>query len=132
MSSSTQTIIKNDYIHYYKLITYKGRQFKKIEYLYDLIEDGEVTKTLHHNEKNPAIIVYSNGKINRIEYWIKGELHREEKPAIVTLSQNKITSELWYHRNIKLLDDEVARIKKTIDRRQKIIKILIKTKMKKE
>ena len=130
METSIQTIIKNDVIHYYKKISY-SKKYKKIEYLYDIFQKGEAIKTMCHNTKNPAVIVYSNNKIVRLEYWVKGELHRETKPAIIHLSNNKISSETWYHHNIKLSDDEIDTIKKTIDRRLKILRILIKTKMKK-
>ena len=130
METTIQTIIKNNLIHYYKKITY-SRGYKKIEYLYDLLENNEPTRTLCHNIKNPAVIVYSNNKIVRLEYWFKGELHREYKPAVILLSDNKVTSEIWYHNNVKLSDEEVQQIKNTIDRRKKIMNILYKTKLKK-
>lgn len=130
MIHSIQTIIKNIHIHYYKNISY-SKNYKKIEYLYDIYDNGNIIKTLCHNIKNPAVIVYSNTKIVRLEYWFKGEIHRDSKPAIITLSNNKILKEIWYHNNIKLDDEEVKSIKTSIDRRRKIIKILIKKRMKK-
>ena len=130
METSIQTIVKNNKIHYYKKITY-SKKYKKIEYLYDILENNEQIKTFCHNIKNPAVIVYSNNKIIRLEYWNKGELHRDYKPAIIILNDNKISSEIWYHNNDKLSDDEVEQIKKTIDRRLKILNILYNTKLKK-
>ena len=58
-------------------------------------------------------------------------MHRDYKPAIIILNDNKISSEIWYHNNDKLSDYEVEQIKKTIDRRLKILNILYKTKLKK-
>jgi len=129
MQPSIQTIIKNNRIHYYKKITY-SKKYKRIEYLYDIYENGEVKTTSCHNIKNPAVIVYSNNKITRLEYWVKGERHRENAASIITLSNNKVTTQIWYHHNEKLSDEEVESIKKCIDRRRKIIRILIKKRMK--
>ena len=56
MEKLIQTIVKNNRIHYYKKITY-GKRYKKIEYLYDILENNEPVKSFCHNTKNPAVIV---------------------------------------------------------------------------
>lgn len=127
MNTSIQTIIINKNIHYYKKLSY-GTKYKKIEYFYDIILDGDIKETLCHNYKNPAVIIYSNNKITKLEYWYKGKLHKKYGPAIIILSNNKIIDEYWYHYGEKLLDTDIQSIKIGIDRKIKINKLLKITK----
>ena len=126
MKSIIQTIIKNNLIHYYKRIIY-GKKYKKIEFCYDKYDENNKTTTYYHNINNPAIIVYSNNKIIRLEYWIKGELHRQNLPAIIDIYDDHI-EEKWYHHNEKLTDLEIESIKKTNERRKKMYNLFLKMK----
>ena len=124
MKSSIQTLSKDKNIHIYKKITFsKGVGYKKIEYLYDILVDNKVKETLCHNKKNPAVVVYSNHQIVRIEYWYKGKLNRRFGPSITTFSDKVVTSEMWYNNGVLLKEDEVDNIKKLIDRKKKIMKL---------
>ena len=127
MNYSIQTILKNKNIHYYKKITFNVRsRFKKVEYFYDVLTNGEIKETLCHNEKNPAVVIYSSNKIIKIEYWYKGKLHRKNGPSIITFINNKIDTEKWYIDGNELSIDEIDTIKKTFDRRLKILNIRYK------
>ena len=129
MNYSVQTILKNKNIHFYKKITFNVRsRFKKIEYFYDILSNGDVKETLCHNEKNPAVIIYSGNKVTKLEYWYKGKLHRKYSPAIISFFDNKISSEEWYNDGIKLDEKEIDSIKKTIDRKTKIMRLKNKIK----
>lgn len=131
MNYSVQTILKNKNIHYYKKITYNGHRYKKIEYFYDILSKGEIKETCCHNDKNPAVVIYSNNKVIQLEYWIKGKLHRKFAPAVIHFLNNKIDREDWWYEGTKLTDEEVESVKKTIDRRIKITKLMNKIKLKK-
>lgn len=128
MKHAKQTIIKNDVIHYYKKISYNfNLKHKIIEFMYDIYENNEIKYTNYHNTiNNPAIIKYINNKITTMEYWFKGELHRNYGPAIIHFKNNKKIEEIWYKHNIKLHDNDVSNIKKIINRRKSIIKIIKK------
>lgn len=126
MKSIIQTILKNNLIHYYKRIIY-GKKYKKVEFCYDKYENDK-TITCYHNINNPAIIVYSNNKIIRLEYWVKGELHRQNLPAVIDIYGDHIV-ELWYHHNVKLTDDEIISIKKLVERNKKMYNLFFKKKI---
>ena len=125
----TSTITKNDLIHFYKKINVNNRnRYKKVEYLYDILgRDGEILETKRHNAINkPSVIIYHATKIIKLEYWYKGQRHRNWAPAIIELSGKEIIFESWYQSGTKLLENEIEQIKKTLDRRRKVLKIMIK------
>lgn len=127
MSTAIQTIIKNEYIHYYRKTSYsKGGYYKKVEYFYDILNKENILESFHHREKEPAVVEYSNNKIKRVEYWYKGKRHRRYGPAIINLINNKSNTEEWYIEGEKLSDIEVDNIKKSIDRKRKILNIRYK------
>lgn len=125
----SHTISKNNHIHFYKLISYNNRnRYKKIEYLYDILENGKIIETKRHNVINkPSIIVYMGTKIIKLEFWYKGERHRNNAPAILELSGKEIIFEDWYHNGTKLNESEIKQIKKTLSRRRKVLKLMIKS-----
>jgi len=128
-NEAISTITKNKLIHFYKKIKFNSRnRYKRIEYLYDILDkDNEIIDTKRHNALNkPAIIVYSNTKIIKLEYWYKGERHRNWAPAIIELEGKEIIFESWYHNGDKLNEKEIEQIKKTLSRRRKVLKLMIK------
>jgi len=128
-NEAISTITKNELIHYYKKINYNNRnRYRKVEYCYDIIgRDDEIIETKRHNALNkPAVVVYVGNKIVKLEYWYKGERHRNWAPSILELSGKEIIFESWYHNGIKLNEKEIEQIKKTLDRRRKVLKIMIK------
>lgn len=123
------TITKNSRIHFYKKVFYNNRnRYKKVEYFYDIFgENGIILETKRHNAKGkPSVIVYMNTKIIKLEYWYKGERHRSGAPAIIELDGKEIVQETWYDFGTKLTDEEMEYAKKTIARRKKVLKIMIK------
>ena len=108
------------------------RKYKKITYCYDEYKDGVIFKTYTHRINNPAVIIYRNNHINELQYWKFGKLHREYAPAIIIYDGNKIDTEKWYVNGIKLTDDEIESEKKVIDRRQKMMKVILKIKKKQQ
>jgi hypothetical protein len=128
-NEAISTITKNDFIHFYKKVNYNNRnRYKRVEYLYDILgRDGEILETKRHNALNkPSLIVYHGNKIIKLEYWYRGERHRNWAPAIIELDGKEIVFESWYQSGIKLNNKEVDQIKKTMDRRKKVLKIMIK------
>ena len=128
-NEAISTIKKNDLIHFYKKINVNNRyRYKKVEYLYDVLgRDGEILETKRHNALNkPSVIIYHASKIIKLEYWYKGQRHRNWAPSIIELSGKEIIFESWYHNGTKLLENEIEQIKKTLDRRRKVLKIMIK------
>jgi len=128
-NEAISTITKNELIHFYKKVNYNNRnRYKRIEYLYDILgRDGEVLETKRHNALNkPAIIIYHGTKIIKLEYWYKGERHRNWAPSIIELDGKEIVFESWYQSGTKLLEKEIEQIKKTLDRRRKVLKLMIK------
>lgn len=128
-NEAISTITKNELIHYYKKISYNNRsRYRKIEYCYDILgRDEEIVETKRHNALNkPAVVVYLGNKIVKLEYWYKGERHRNYAPAILELNGKEIVFESWYHSGTKLNEKEIEKIKKTIDRRMKVLKLMIK------
>ncbi len=125
----TSSITKNELIHYYKKVTYNNSsRYRKIEFCYDILgRDDEILETKRHNSMNkPAVIVYLGNKIIKLEYWFKGNRHRSWAPSILELNGKEIIMESWYHNGIKLKENEIEKIKKTLARRRKVLKIMIK------
>jgi len=128
-NEAISTILKNNLIHFYKSIKVNNRnRYKKVEYLYDILgRDGVVLETKRHNALNkPSVIIYHATKIIKLEYWYKGERHRNWAPSIIELSGKEIIFESWYQNGVKLTEQEIEQIKKTLDRRKKVLKIMIK------
>jgi len=128
-NEAISTITKNELIHFYKSVKVNNRsRYKKIEYLYDILgENGEIKETKRHNALNkPAIIIYMGNKIIKLEYWFKGERHRNWAPSIIELNGKEIVFESWYQFGVKLTDKEIDQLKKTLDRRRKVLKLMIK------
>lgn len=129
INSAISTITKNKLIHFYKKINYNSRsRYKKIEYIYDILDNtGSIIETKRHNSLGkPAVVVYSGNKIIKLEYWYKGERHRNLAPAVLELSGKEIIFESWYQFGTKLSDKEIELAKKTLDRRKKVLKLMIK------
>ncbi|MFA5585857.1 MAG: hypothetical protein WDA02_04860 [Saccharofermentanales bacterium] len=124
---------KYNNILFVKKIDYNIKiKYKKITYLYEIYSNNEEIKEIKHNKNYPSIIEYNNNKINKIEYWVHGKLHRELGPSIIYLdNKHKITKEEWYKNGIKLDENEINSIKKIIDRKLKMIKVILKMKSKK-
>jgi len=123
------TITKNNRIHFYKKLNYNNRnRYKKIEYLYDILDkNGDVIESKRHNALNkPSIIVYHNSKIIKLEYWYKGERHRNWAPAIIELNGKEIVFESWYHFDEKLDENKIEKIQKILARRKKVLKLMIR------
>jgi hypothetical protein len=116
-----------------KQIDYDYRKkYKKITYCYDEYKDEVLVKTYTHRINNPAVVIYRNNHINELQYWKFGKLHREYAPAIIIYDGNKIDTEKWYHNGVKLTDLEIEAEKKIIDRRQKMLKVILKIKKKQQ
>jgi len=115
-------------IIFVKKIDYDLRKkYKKVTYLYEIYKDKELIEEVKHKNNYPAIIEYFNNKICKIEYWVNGKLHREYGPSIIFLDrQHKITKENWYKNGIELDQNDIDDIKKVIDRRTKVIKVILK------
>jgi hypothetical protein len=128
-NEAISTIIRNEIIHFYKKVKLNNRsRYKKVEYLYDILgKDGEIVDTKRHNALNkPALIIYIGTKVVKLEYWYKGERHRNWAPAIIELDGKEIVFESWYQNGTKLNDKEIEQIKKTLSRRRKVLKLMIK------
>jgi hypothetical protein len=104
------------------------RKYKKVSYAYEEYNGQELLKTYTHRVGKPAVIIYRNNHINEVQYWKFGKLHRLYGPAIVIYDGSQISTEKWYHEGIKLTDQEIADEKKIIDRRRKLITVIIKMK----
>ena len=130
MKETIKTIYKSDKIHFYVKIYYsynKYNRYKKNEYYYDILDNNKVISTHKHNKQNkPAVIEYYNGKITKLEYWKHGKLDRKYAPAIIILDGKIIIKEQWFHDGIELSDNEIKKIKKVIDRRKKMLKLIMK------
>lgn len=134
-NEAISTITKNDFIHFYKKINFNNRnRYKRIEYLYDIIgRDGIILETKRHNALNkPSTIIYLGNKIIKLEYWYKGKRHRNWAPSIIELDGKEIVFESWYQNGTKLNEKEIEQLKKTLDRRKKVLKIMIKGLQKKK
>jgi len=107
--------------------------YKKISFLYELYnEKGELIKEFLHKKNNPAVLIYSNNYISEIQYWVNGQKHREYGPAIICLNKkHTIISEEWYINDKKLTEKELEDLKLLIDRRKKMLKVILKMKSKK-
>jgi len=105
------------------------RKYKKVTYLYETYINNEQVKETLHNKNYPSVIEYYNNKICKIEYWVHGKLHRDYGPSIIHLDKkHNITNEEWYKNGIKLDKNEIDSIKKIIDRKLKMIKVILKMK----
>lgn len=115
-----------------KLIDYDIRKrYKKVSYAYEEYNGEELVKTHIHRIGKPAIIIYRNNRIHEVQYWKNGKYHRMFGPAIIVYDGKDIASEKWYQYGRKLSDDEIENEKKTISRRQKMMKVILKIKNKK-
>ena len=127
MNTSIQTLYLNKDIHFYKKITVSnGVKYKKVEYFYDNIVDGIIVETLLHNGNKPAVVIYSECCIIRIEYWYRGKLHRLFGPAVISLYNREVGSEFWYNHGTLLKQDEIESVKKVLSRKKKLYKLLYK------
>jgi len=106
------------------------RKYKKVTYAYEEYNGQELLKTYTHRVGKPAVIIYRNNHINEVQYWKFGKLHRLYGPAILIYDGSEISTEKWYHEGIKLTDQEIADEKKIIDRRRKLITVIIRMKNK--
>ena len=114
-----------------KLIDYDIRKkYKKVSYAYEEYKEGELFKTHIHRIGKPAVIIYKNNHIHELQYWNYGKYHRMFGPAIIVYDGRDIASEKWYQYGRKLTDDEIENEKKTISRRQKMMKVILKIKNK--
>lgn len=123
------TISQNKDIHFYKKLNYDIRShYKNIIYYYDLLDsNGDILKTVKHNYINrPTEILYYNNQLKKIEYWVHGKLHRKWGAAIINYNNRKIISEEWYHKGIKLSDQEVKDVIKIIERKRKLSHLMKK------
>lgn len=110
-----------------------SKNYKKISYLYETYDDkGEMVNESLHRKNNPAVIVYTHNYISEIQYWVDGKRHREYGPAIIHLDKkHQIVDESWYIKGKKLVDDELNDLKTLIDRRKKMLKVILKIQSKK-
>ena len=114
-----------------KLIDYDmRRRYKKVSYAYEEYKDEELIKTYIHRIGKPAIIIYRNNHINELQYWKFGKLHRLYNPAIIVYDGKEISVEKWFYDGKKLTDSEIEDEKKIIDRRKKMMKVILKIKNK--
>ena len=112
-----------------KLIDYDIRKrYKKVSYAYEEYKDDELLKTYNHRIGKPAVIVYRNNHIYEVQYWNYGKYHRMFGPAIIVYDGKEISSEKWYQNGRKLTDEEIEDEKKGIDRRKKMMKVILKMK----
>lgn len=132
MAVTRELIHKANNLRYYKE-TYFNRANCKISFYYEYysVDDKDIISKLHNTHNKPAVIHYSSGKITKLEYWIKGKKDRLNAPAIITINGKEIYSEEWYHNGVKLSDVEIEQIKKVLERRKKIMKLVMKTLQKK-
>jgi hypothetical protein len=114
-----------------KLIDYDIRKkYKKVSYAYEEYKEGVLSKTYTHRIGKPAVIIYRNNHIYEVQYWRFGKYHRMFGPAIIIYDGKDIASEKWYQYGRKLTDEEVEDEKKTISRKQKMMKVILKMKSK--
>ena len=106
------------------------RRYKKVSYAYEEYKDGELVKTYNHRIGKPAIIIYRNNHIHELQYWKFGKLHRSYAPAIIVYDGKEISQEKWFVNGKKLTDLEIEDEKKIIDRRKKMMKVILKIKNK--
>ena len=112
-----------------KLIDYDIRKrYKKVSYAYEEYNGQELVKTNIHRIGKPAVIIYRNNRIYEVQYWNFGKLHRMFGPAIIVYDGKEIASEKWFQYGTKLTDEEIEDEKKTISRRQKMMKVILKIK----
>jgi hypothetical protein len=112
-----------------KRVDYNIRaRYKKVSYAYEEYKDGELIKTHTHRIGKPAVIIYRNNHINELQYWKFGKLHRSYGPAIIIYDGKDIGSEKWFHEGKRLTDLEIEDEKKLIDRRKKLITLILKIK----
>jgi hypothetical protein len=115
-----------------KLIDYDIRKrYKKVSYAYEEYNGEELVKTYIHRIGKPAVIVYRNNRIYEVQYWKNGKFHRLFGPAIITYDGKEIASEKWFQYGRKLTEQEIEDEKKAIDRRKKMMKVILKMKSKK-
>jgi hypothetical protein len=95
-----------------------------VKYFYENLSSKNNKPHLHNFKNKPAVIIYNNNKITKIEYWKHNKLHRDYAPAVITLSTNNTTTEEWYYGGKKLTDEEITKQKNLIERRIKIMKFI--------
>lgn len=114
-----------------KLIDYDMRKkYKKVSYAYEEYKDGVLLDTHIHRIGKPAIIIYRNNHIYEVQYWKFGKCHRMFGPAIIVYDGKDIADEKWFQNGRKLTDQEIEDEKKGIDRRKKMMKVILKIKNK--
>ena len=104
------------------------RRYKKVSYAYEEYKNEELIKTHTHRIGKPAVIIYRNNHISEVQYWKFGKLHRSYGPAIIVYDGKEISTEKWYFDGRKLTDWEVEDEKKVIERRKKMMKVILKMK----
>lgn len=104
----------------------RGR-YKRITYIYEIYnKKGEMTEEKTHRNKLPAVIIYTNNYISELQYWKHNELHREYGPAIIHLNRkHEIIDEEWFINNKSISKEEIEKIKKVVERRKKLYKLLL-------
>lgn len=123
------TIRKTPIMRFYKKTQTSPRgTYKLIEYKYDVYDkDGKIKEThLHNVIGKPAVIEYSRNKIKRIEYWYEGKRHNEYRPAIIRFNEDHTVTEEWYIQGEKLSADEVDTIRTTLQRKKKVLNVLLR------
>lgn len=118
-------IINNTLCFYKEVIFSKG--FKEVDFFLEYTTETSNVKKFH-NPDGPAIIIWNNNKIKRIEFWINGKRHRKWGPAIAYFEVSKgklnIINEQWFMNNIELTEKEIEHIKLKLNRINKLKKFI--------
>ena len=118
--------ILNNNLYFYKEVFFK-KGYKEVNFYLETVTDTNNVKR-YHNPDGPAIIIWNNNKIKRVEFWINGKRHRKWGPAIayfeVFEGKLNISSEQWFMNNIELTEKEIESTKLKLNRLNKLKKIL--------
>lgn len=116
-----------NYILIKEIIYDLRKKYKKVTYAYEEYDKDDILISItKHRSKKPAIIIYRNNHISEIQYWKFGKLHREHGPSVIVYDGMTICLEKWYKNGILLSEEEIENEKKIINRRKKMINVILK------
>lgn len=118
----------HNYILIKEIIYDLRKRYKKVTHAYEEYKDGNLINIYKHRIGKPAIIIYRNNHISEIQYWKYGKLHREHGPAIIIYDGMNCNIEKWYKNGLALSEEDIEHEKKIINRRKKMIKLILKMK----
>lgn len=119
--------VKN-YILIKEIIYDLRKKYKKVTHAYEEYKDGSLINVYKHRIGKPAVIIYRSNHISEIQYWKYGKLHRDHGPAIIIFDGIKSNIEKWYKNGFLLNEEEIESEKKIINRRKKMIQLILKMK----